>query len=189
MIAPVGADVFVQDALTHDGLEHVVESFGDIRLGPALGLGFGCDVGVEGVLQSADGVETLALELCGAEQLANAACHQPVHALLERLRDVERWIGVLGFAQGGTHLVLALDDALVGLLRQLQRFDHQGFVHFVGASLDHDDGVGAAGDAQVQAAFRHLRDRGVDDELTVDIADAHTGDGAIEGDVRYGQRC
>ena len=214
MIAAIGADVFVENAAPHGFLEYVIESFGDLLRCPTGGLGCGgqlrLDVSAHSprpprvsprrqccggqlhhdvIAQGVYRLDAFAFQRHGCQHRADSLGHKIGDAGFEGLRQFEVGIVALGFANGGAHLILELDNALNGLVRQLQRFHHQFFFDFVRAGLDHDDGVGAAGDAQVQAAFRHLRDRGVDDELTVDIADAHTGDGAIEGDVRYGQRC
>ncbi len=66
-------------------------------------------------------------------------------------------IDELRLAQLGAHLVLQLDDRLHGLVAQLQRLEHHVLGQLVGAGLDHQDGVGGAGHAQVERAGSHLR--------------------------------
>src|SRR3990170_3043860 len=57
-----------------------------------------------------------------------------------------------------------------------------------GARLDHHDRVARAGDDQVELRVHQLADGRVDDELTVDAADAHGADGTLEGDLADRQR-
>ena len=52
------------------------------------------------------------------------------------------------------------------------------------AGLDHDDGVGGAGDDEVHVRLvLELLERRVDDQLAVDTPDVHGADGAAERDV------
>ena len=62
------------------------------------------------------------------------------------------------------------------------------FGHLVGAGFDHHDAVLGAGDDQVEAALLALREGRVDDELAVDQADAHAGDGLFDRHLRQRQR-
>jgi hypothetical protein len=66
----------------------------------------------------------------------------------------------------------------VGLVRQLERLEHQVFGQFVSASFHHQDVVIRACGHQAEAAVLHLLSGGVDDELAIDKADRGTGNRA-----------
>ena len=53
-------------------------------------------------------------------------------------------------------------------MSELKRFNHGRLGNFIGASFDHDNGVGRAGHAQVQGALFHLWNSGVNDQFAVD---------------------
>ena len=54
---------------------------------------------------------------------------------------------------------------------------------FLGFGLDHQHGVGGAGDDQIELRFRHLVDMRVEDVFAVDVADAGAADRAHEGNA------
>jgi hypothetical protein len=56
------------------------------------------------------------------------------------------------------------------------------------ASFDHHDRVTTRGDEEVEVRVRAFRERGVENELAVDAADANAGVGAGPGDVGKVQR-
>ncbi len=74
-----------------------------------------------------------------------------------------------------------LGDGLLGLL---DRLDHQFLGDLLGPALDHRDALFGAGDDDLEIGLGDLLVGRVDDELTVDRADAGRGDGAVERDVR-----
>ena len=68
--------------------------------------------------------------------------------------------------------------------------EHQILAEFLGFGLDHQHGVGGAGDDQVELGFLHLVDMRVEHVFAVDVADAGAADRAHEGDAgqRQGRR-
>ena len=66
--------------------------------------------------------------------------------------------------------------------------EHDVLVEFLGFGLDHQHGVGGAGDDQVELGFRHLVDMRVEHVFAVDVADAGAADRAHEGHARQRQR-
>ena len=70
----------------------------------------------------------------------------------------------------------------------MQRFHELSLRQLVGGTFDHDD-VGLVADVnEVEVAVETLGLRWVDDELTIDAADAHGTDGAREGNVGDAER-
>ena len=59
--------------------------------------------------------------------------------------------------------------------------------NLVGGALDHQHVLVVADIDQVEGGGEHLLDRGVDDELPVDLAHADGADRAVPGDVREGE--
>ena len=115
-----------------------------------------------------------------------------------RVREIEDGVGrrldvrdALGLADGLLELFLEVDDGLECPVAEQDGLGHDGLGQQVRAGLDHHDRVARAGDDQVELGVLELAERGVDDELTVDPADAHRGDGAVERDLadRQGRRC
>ncbi len=90
-------------------------------------------------------------------------------------------------AYPGGHLFLKVDELSVGVLTDAQGLQHQRLMHLARAGLHHDHRVAGAGYHQVQLAVGELGEGGVDHELTVHVADAGAGDGAVEGDVGQGE--
>ena len=81
--------------------------------------------------------------------------------------------------------VADLADVLVGLGDGL---GHEALGQFAGEPLDHEDGVLAAGDDQVQIALFQVVVRGKDDELAVDVGQSHRAQRSLEGQRRDRQR-
>ncbi len=73
-------------------------------------------------------------------------------------------------------------------MRSLERGDRFVFGHLVRAGFDHDDAVPGAGDDEIELALLALRESRVDDELAVDEADAHRGDGFFNRHLRQRER-
>ena len=80
------------------------------------------------------------------------------------------------------------DDLLDGGVRGFQRFHDLFFRRFPGARLDHHQAVFAAGDHEIELALFALLERRVDEELAVEQAHPHAGDGLLERDVGQRQR-
>ena len=81
-----------------------------------------------------------------------------------------------------------LDQLLDRVVRGLERGDRFVFGHLVGARFDHHDAVLGAGDDEVELALLALREARVDDELAIDEADTHGGDGLFNRHLRERQR-
>ena len=94
----------------------------------------------------------------------------------------------IGLAHGGHQVELAQADRVDGLLRHFEDLDHVLFADFVHLALDHDDGVAFAGHHEVHVAMLQLSNRRIDDKRTVDPADAHLGDRAVEGSAGQQKR-
>src|SRR5207245_2834937 len=88
---------------------------------------------------------------------------------------------------GGLDLRVQFADRGYDLLdlrvAEFQRIHHHLFGDFQRSGLDHDDAFVGAGDDDVQAADFLLGNRRIGDELAIDIADAHAGDGRLEWEV------
>ncbi len=87
---------------------------------------------------------------------------------------------------GQLHLKIA-DPADVVVGRRDRR-DHEFFGHFAGEALDHQHGIGRAGDDQIEIAVLQGVVRGEGDELAVDVAQPHRGDRPVKGERRENQR-
>ena len=74
-----------------------------------------------------------------------------------------------------------LPDRVVG---HLERFEHDLLAHALGARLDHEDGVGGAGDHEVELRLVHAAHRRVHDDLAVQKAHAHGAHGTGPRHVR-----
>ena len=86
-------------------------------------------------------------------------------------------------------LALRLADALDLAVGDVERVEDHGLGDLVGAGLDHEDGLLAARDDQVERALEQRLLVGVDDEAAVLVlGDAHGADGHREGDVGDHQR-
>ena len=66
--------------------------------------------------------------------------------------------------------------------------DDHFFADFFRAGFDHHDAVGGADDHDVHQALAHLVVGGIDDELSVDLADAHRADRSEERNVGKRER-
>jgi hypothetical protein len=71
-------------------------------------------------------------------------------------------------------------------VRREERIQHDVLGEHPGAALDHDEGVLASRDDEVELALVELRGRRVDDELPADAAEPDGRDGAVPRHV--GQR-
>ena len=85
-------------------------------------------------------------------------------------------------------LDLELANRLDLLVRGFERFEDGLLGDFLGAASTIRIGVGRAGDDQIEVGVGHLGHRRVDDDLAADQPDANGADGAVERDVRDGQR-
>jgi len=122
--------------------------------------------------------------LVGTERcLVEPQCEVLAHDLDHLLREGRRCVLVFRFA----NLLLQLDlggaqllDRFVG---HLERVDHRLLGDALGSSLDHQDGVGRAGDHEVEVRVGHPRRRRVDHQRAVEESHPHRPDWARPWDV------
>ncbi len=188
-LAAIGPLTFFQDQSPGFGLEHVTEYLLDILGIDRLILGKGAqDLVFQGIRRH--------ISLFLAHRLDDQLGHPVADAvddpfLVPFFDGGDGVVGVLGFADLGSHLLLKGNQRLHRLVPHLERLDDDFFLDLLGARLHHQDGVFGAGHAQIQAALLQLVGRGVDDELVLEQADAAGGDRSLKGDIRDGQgrRC
>src|SRR5229473_209754 len=97
----------------------------------------------------------------------------------------------LGLARKLLQLVLQLEDRAHLLMCGEERLEDRLFVDDVGAAFEHHDRIGRGGDHQRDVAVLEIADKGIDDELAIDPAHAHGGNGAVVryvGDFQRGRR-
>src|SRR4051794_7255964 len=94
----------------------------------------------------------------------------------------------LGLADLLTELVHGGRELLDLRVRDVERVEDLGLGHLVGAGLDHQDRLGGAGHDQVEVGLGDQLLGRVDDEVALDLADAHGADGGPERDVGDGER-
>ena len=90
----------------------------------------------------------------------------------------------LGLPGELAQLDLRFDEGLDFLAAPFEGVDDHVFGHEAGFAFHHDQRVGGGGEHDVQVAFGHFPDGGVQDELPVDAADASAGHGLGEGQGR-----
>ena len=105
--------------------------------------------------------------------------------VLVGLRDLDLQLGLAG-------LLLQLDLRGAQLLdrgmRDVQRVEDLGLGHLVGAALDHQHGLVGTSDDEIHVGGEELLLGRVDDEVAVDLADAHGADGRRVRNVGDHQR-
>src|SRR6476469_5220904 len=163
-----------------------------LRLLAELGVGVGLRVaGVlrqDGLLDGLGGVLAveLVLDLRRLVELRAVAVADLLEQALVDLRSLDghlRLAGLLGqLALRGTDLL----DRVVG---DVEGVEDLGLGDLVGAGLDHQDGLVGARDDQVELGVAdQVGLVGVDDEVAVDLADAHRADGRRQRDRGDHQR-
>ena len=95
--------------------------------------------------------------------------------------------GHLGLCGQSNQLLLHLNDLLVRLLALPDSLDYHVFGDLNGSGLHHGDGVLGSGHNQVQFAVHKLGEGGVDDDLSVDIAEPCGAHRPVERYVRQAQ--
>ena len=108
-----------------------------------------------------------------------------LHQVLVGLRDLDLLLGRAGLA---LQLALRFAQLLDRGVRDVQRVEDLGLGHFVGAALDHQDGLVGAGHDEVHVGDEELLLRRIDDEVALDLADPHRADGRRVRDVGDHQR-
>src|SRR5665648_102663 len=93
----------------------------------------------------------------------------------------------LGYADFFAPLVERFDLLLDGLVCDLETADDFVFVDLVGARFHHGDGVGGAGDDQIDVALLDLGVGGIDYPTTVDPADTNAAHRSHEGSFGQGE--
>ena len=112
--------------------------------------------------------------------------HQLGHQLFGELRregDFE--LRLAGF---GAQLELQRAEAADLVVRGLEGIEDDALVDFARAGFDHDDRVRRTGHDEVEVGEIALRVGRIDDDLAVDVADAHGGDRIREGNLGDHQR-
>ena len=102
-----------------------------------------------------------------------------------RLVDRDKIAGILGGFFGKTDD--RVDHRLEAAMADHDGFEHDSFGQVLGFRFDHQDGVGGAGEDEVERGFLHLVDRRVELQLTLDVADARAADRTHERDARERQ--
>ena len=121
----------------------------------------------------------------GVEGGAETTLDLGQHTLVDRPRGEVP----LGLADELLELELDGDELLDLLVGQLEGLDDDALGDLLGAGLDHDDGVGGAGDDEVHVGLvLELLEGRVHDQLPVDATDVDGAHGAAERDVADGER-
>ena len=81
-----------------------------------------------------------------------------------------------------------LDDRLEAAMPGHHRVEHHRLGQFLGLRFDHQNGVGGAGDDEVEPRILHLVDRRIELQLAADEADAGAADRTHERNARQRQR-
>jgi hypothetical protein len=117
-------------------------------------------------------------------RLSNAGVHELRHAARDLGRDLLDRERALRPAHGRADPLDELDDELALLMREHQRIDEIRLRRLVRAAFDHDDGVLADGDDDVDVRRFGLLEGRIRNELAVHAGDANTRNGAVPRDVR-----
>ena len=180
--AAVHALTLVQQPAAHHELLHLVHQFLNGRSAPLLGVfllqlvadgeqprvAHGLVVGVHGRLESVQII--------------------PLHFLQQVVVQLHGLELDFGFADLSHDAVDEGDNLLDLGVAGLDGFQHGGFVHLVGAGLDHDDLFGAGGNGKLQVACFTLLFGGVHHQFAVHKAHEHARDGSFPGNVGDGKR-
>jgi hypothetical protein len=136
-------------------------------------------------LDRIDGVRSglLVGDLVGLAQIGSPTCRA---FRLRARNDPEPAEVARLFRSGFGELDDRVDDRLEALVAEHDGAEHDIFGQFLGFGFHHQNGVGGAGDDQVERGFGHLVDMRVEHIFAVDVADARAADRAHEGDA--GQR-
>ena len=178
-LAAVQAHTLLEDGVAEEGLLQLVEAGHQLLLQLRL---LGAELGDGFLLQDVDGLVALDLHLHGQgreELLGEGGGDLLVEVLVAHFLDGRN----LGLADLSLQLLLELDQDLDLLVAEGQGLDHVRFLHFLGAALDHHQGVGGAGHQKVDVAVSALLDGGVHHQLAVDAAHADAAHGVDEGDL------
>ncbi len=185
--APVNAALFLDDAGADDVAFDFLEDFlQDVAVG-AVRIGFRlAELGFRLIAQCADGGVAFILlgDLVGGGEIG---AHQGLDLGLQRgivrRHKFERFLRGL-FGQFDDRI----DHRLHALVCKTERLEHLLFAELFHFRLDHHDGVGGAGDDEIEIAGLHLLNGRVQHRLAVDPADAAGGDRAHERNAGNGQR-
>ena len=116
-------------------------------------------------------------------------------ARLRQLGELEHGVGrglevrqALRLADELAQLLLQLDERQQRAVPEQDRLGHDVLGEDLHARLDHHDRVARARDDEVELGVGELGVRRVEDELAVDVADAHGADRALERDLADRQR-
>ncbi len=175
----VDADVLVEHEIAEDLDLHLADGGGDGgQLLAVFRRNDGQDLGACRFHGGA--ARVLALGEHGSLEGRTVLGHELVHQILGELRhedDFELRLPGLG-AQFELEGAEAFDLSVSGV----KGVEDDRLVDLAGSGFDHHDRVGRAGDDQIEVGKVALGVRGVDDDLTINRADAHGADRVWEGD-------
>ena len=183
-LAAVGTHALFHDGNAESLLLDVFEHLLDVEVG---GLRVaGLDRGFHFVAEGADLLATLDLGR-GVDGILDAAAGDLVADFKELFLGHGHRVVALRLAGQADQFFLGFDQRGHRALGEVEGLDEVFFGDLVGGAFDHDD-VGLVADVdQVEVAVLAVFEHRVDDEFTVDAADAHRTDRAGEGNVGDGE--
>ena len=185
-VAPIRPDTLVQDHGARQRLERAVEGLAHFlrRVRGRLAAGERRDRFAPQLRY-----RVLTRRLIGVQhRAAQALAHKLLQCGPQVLQRRRQGKLALGLAHGRDHALLQIDNGLQRLVAPSHRLEHRVLGQPRGPGFDHHHRVARAGHDEIQLAREELRLRGVDDVLPVDVAHAHAGHGALEGDVGDAER-
>src|SRR5579872_6242107 len=182
-LAPVRPDVLLQDHLARGLLEQAFECRPDISRLEALLFEVRLNLGLQGVDRG------LALLLGRVHQIVvqpradkfGKSSRQIVGECLEREDP-------LFFAARLSHPFLQVDERDDRLMTGVQGLEDHVLRHLVGPGLYHHDRVPRRRHYQIELTVLELRNCGIDNHLSVDVAHSHRSDRSVERDIGDGER-
>ncbi|KKR74136.1 MAG: hypothetical protein UU16_C0005G0023 [Candidatus Woesebacteria bacterium GW2011_GWA2_40_7] len=179
--APADAPALIQDAGPYLGLELDIDGGQDFFLGEGL-----AEVPAELLGELSKHLLALILVLLG-QGLRQLHIDDFGDGFHRRRVSLGFGDGQLGQAHRLPELLLQLDDALVGLVGEFDRFEDYFLADFLGPRLHHDDLITGADDDQVELTLFQLGHLGIEHQLTVDVADVDGADRSVEGYLGHRQ--
>ena len=185
-VTAVDALAGVEDVVANDVRFQFLEHAGDAQLVVFRLLTFREEVVHDLLLHFADGRITILLDRdrVGLAQFGFAdGAHVLVDGAVVHGRNLARLLrGLLGQFDD------RLDDRLEMPMTEHHGAEHDVFVQFLGFRFHHQNGVGGAGDNEIEIGVSHLVERRVENVFVVDEADAGCTDRTLERRAGEGQR-